>query len=207
MSAIIRRVLVAPAAARAAPGKPRRTGGGAVGALAAEGDLPASKAPAASVYDATLADAVKRFERRHGLVSDGALAARRPRPAIRHGECPVLPAPRHAGRRAVRPAAPRLQPRLCPRRESPGAGALGAERPAALDPRRDRVRDARRPRALARATGADPGLHHVPDRGAGTEPCASGPTCTGTMRSRCRSCRGPSRRRRPPGLDRPGWAA
>jgi len=44
--------------------------------LAVEGDLPPPTAPATSDrYDATLADAVKRFERRHGLAPDGILDA------------------------------------------------------------------------------------------------------------------------------------
>ena len=45
--------------------------------LVAEGDLssPITAAAAANVYDAALVDAVKRFERRHGLAADGVLDA------------------------------------------------------------------------------------------------------------------------------------
>lgn len=43
--------------------------------LAVEGDLPSPAAAAADVYDSALSDAVKRFERRHGLVPDGMLDA------------------------------------------------------------------------------------------------------------------------------------
>lgn len=43
--------------------------------LAAEGDLPSTPAARPDVYDAGLVEAVKRFERRHGLASDGVLDA------------------------------------------------------------------------------------------------------------------------------------
>lgn len=55
------------------PGDPLPAAGALAGFLRALGDLPPGATPAADRYDAVLAGAVERFQRRHGLEPDGVI--------------------------------------------------------------------------------------------------------------------------------------